>query len=47
MPGPERRFDHRRGPKIDILRYKNKTRQRKSKGHRQDETTIKITKIGA
>ena len=38
---------HGKGPKIDILRYKNKTRQRKSKGHRQDETTIKITKIGA
>ena len=38
---------HGKGPKIDILRYKNKTRQRKTKGHRQDETTIKITKIGA
>jgi large subunit ribosomal protein L21 len=38
---------HGKGPKIDILRYKNKTRQRKSKGHRQDETTIHITKIGA
>ena len=36
---------HGKGPKIDILRYKNKTRQRKSKGHRQDETTIKIMKI--
>ena len=36
---------HRRGPKIEILRYKNKTRQRKSKGHRQDETTIRIMKI--
>ena len=37
--------DHHKGVKIDILRYKNKTRQRKSKGHRQDETTIKIMKI--
>ena len=36
---------HGRGPKIDVLRYKNKTRQRKSRGHRQDETTIKILKI--
>jgi len=36
---------HGKGPKIDILRYKNKTRQRKTKGHRQDETTIKIVKI--
>jgi len=38
---------HQRGPKIDVLRYKNKTRQRKTRGHRQDETTIKITKIEA
>lgn len=38
---------HGKGPKIDILRYKNKTRQRKTKGHRQDETTIKITRIEA
>ena len=36
---------HGKGPKIDILRYKNKTRQRKSRGHRQDETTIRIKKI--
>lgn len=36
---------HTKGPKIDVLRYKNKTRQRKMKGHRQDETTIRITKI--
>ncbi len=36
---------HDKGPKIDVLRYKNKTRQRKMKGHRQDETTIRITKI--
>ncbi len=36
---------HGKGPKIDVLRYKNKTRQRTMKGHRQDETTIRITKI--
>jgi len=36
---------HGRGPKIDVLRYKNKTRQRKSRGHRQEETTIRIMKI--
>ncbi|HZP95452.1 MAG TPA: 50S ribosomal protein L21 [Candidatus Limnocylindria bacterium] len=36
---------HGKGPKIDVLRYKNKTRQRKMRGHRQDETTIRITKI--
>jgi len=36
---------HAKGPKIDVLRYKNKTRQRKTRGHRQDETTIRIMKI--
>jgi large subunit ribosomal protein L21 len=36
---------HAKGPKIDVLRYKNKTRQRKNRGHRQDETTIKIMKF--
>jgi large subunit ribosomal protein L21 len=36
---------HTKGPKIEILRYKNKTRQRKTKGHRQDETTLRIMKI--
>ena len=36
---------HGKGPKLDVLRYKNKTRQRKSRGHRQDETTIRIKKI--
>jgi large subunit ribosomal protein L21 len=36
---------HSKGPKIDVLRYKNKTRQRRTRGHRQDETTIRITKI--
>ncbi len=36
---------HAKGPKIDVLRYKNKTRQRRARGHRQDETTIRITKI--
>ena len=34
-----------KGPKIDVLRYKNKTRQRKSRGHRQEETTLKIKKF--
>ncbi len=34
-----------KGPKLDVLRYKNKTRQRKTRGHRQSETTIRITKI--
>lgn len=33
------------GPKIDVIRYKNKTRQRKTKGHRQDLTTLRIKRI--
>ena len=36
---------HGRGPKIDVFHYKNKTRQRRSRGHRQEETTIRIKKI--
>ena len=36
---------HEKGPKIDVLRYKNKTRQKKSRGHRQQLTTIRIKKI--
>ncbi len=36
---------HGKGPKIDVLRYKNKTRQRKTRGHRQDETTLRIMKF--
>ncbi len=36
---------HTKGPKIEVLRYKNKTRQRRTRGHRQDETTIRIMKI--
>ncbi len=38
---------HGKGPKIHILRYKNKTRQRVGHGHRQSETTLRITKIEA
>jgi len=38
---------HGRGPKIRVFKYKNKTRSRKSRGHRQDETTLRITKIEA
>jgi large subunit ribosomal protein L21 len=38
---------HGKGPKIHVLRYKNKTRQRRGRGHRQSETTLRITKIGA
>ncbi|GEL95089.1 50S ribosomal protein L21 [Cellulomonas composti] len=34
-----------RGPKIDILKYKNKTGYRKRQGHRQDLTRLKVTGI--
>ena len=38
---------HGRGRKIRVFKYKNKTRSRKTRGHRQDETTLRITKIEA
>ena len=38
---------HGRGPKIRVFKYKNKTRSRKMRGHRQGETTLRITKIEA
>jgi large subunit ribosomal protein L21 len=38
---------HGRGPKIRVFKYKNKTRSRKTRGHRTDETTLRITKIEA
>jgi large subunit ribosomal protein L21 len=34
-----------KGPKIDILKYKNKTGYRKRQGHRQALTQVKITGI--
>ena len=37
--------DHHRGPKIDILKYKNKTGYRRRQGHRQELTAIKVTDI--
>ncbi len=36
---------HERGPKIRILRYKNKTGYRRRQGHRQDLTRVKVTAI--
>lgn len=36
---------HIRGPKIDILRFKNKTGYRRRQGHRQQLTRLEITGI--
>jgi large subunit ribosomal protein L21 len=34
-----------KGPKIDILKYKNKTGYRKRQGHRQQLTRLRVTGI--
>lgn len=38
---------HGKGDKIRVFTYKNKTRQRKRRGHRQHLTRIRIEEIGA
>jgi large subunit ribosomal protein L21 len=35
-----------KGPKIDVLRFKNKTGYRRRLGHRQKYTQVKVTDIG-
>lgn len=37
--------DEAKGPKIDIVKYKNKTGYRKRQGHRQKLSVVKITEI--
>ena len=37
--------DHAKGPKIKILKYKNKTGYKKRQGHRQPVTVLKVTGI--
>ena len=34
-----------RGPQLDMIKYKNKTRQRTHRGHRQHLTRLEITAI--
>ena len=36
-----------RGPKITIMKYKNKTGYKKRQGHRSELTTVKVTDIKA
>ena len=38
---------HTKGPKIKILKFKNKTRYLKRQGHRQPHTQVKVTGIKA
>jgi large subunit ribosomal protein L21 len=38
---------HRRGPKIDVLRYKSKKRVRVRRGARADLTALEVLAIGA
>jgi large subunit ribosomal protein L21 len=37
--------EHGRGEKIRVFTYKNKTRQRRRKGHRQDYTKVRIDSV--
>lgn len=37
---------HGRGRKIRVFNYHAKTGWKKSRGHRQDQTTVRITEIG-
>ena len=39
--------DHHRGPKIRVFTYRNKTGYRRSMGHRQPATRIRIEQISA
>ena len=37
--------DSAKGPKISIIKYKNKSGYRKRQGHRQKMSVVKITEI--
>jgi large subunit ribosomal protein L21 len=38
---------HVRGPKVRVFHYKSKTRYRKTRGHRQQYTRLRVEKITA
>ena len=38
---------HRRGKKVTVGKFKKKRDYHRTKGHRQDETVLKITRISA
>jgi large subunit ribosomal protein L21 len=40
-------LEHVRGPKVRVFRYKSKIRYRKTRGHRQEYTRLRIEKITA
>jgi large subunit ribosomal protein L21 len=40
-------LEHFRGPKIRVFHYKSKMRYRKTQGHRQDYTRLRVDKITA
>jgi large subunit ribosomal protein L21 len=37
--------EHIRGPKVRVFHYKSKMRYRKTQGHRQDYTRVRVEKI--
>lgn len=37
--------DQGKGDKISVMKYKSKSRYRRQMGHRQDQTTLEVTKI--
>ena len=40
-------LEHRRGEKVVVGKFKKKRDYHRTKGHRQDETVLKITRISA
>jgi large subunit ribosomal protein L21 len=40
-------LEHVRGPKVRVFRYRSKQRHRKTQGHRQEYTRVRVEKISA